>query len=269
MAKINFSTFLLYVNNDFASDDFCEKIVYKAEQNSIKEYNKTPFEFYVTFADRLLWIEIKTGKPYPYEDTVFDIKSKIKLPNPRNPSQAELRHQIFALYDCKAQSLYISNRKYLSILCLYLKEQSRIDNIIGKEIIKSIDEFCSEIAKIRSIRLVSKNTLFAQTDELFQTPSNTFGLGFPMQYKIDVTYDYVKITEKFKQQIKDFFLKRQSMQIDSFVCVGQDNEGLERYFNMEVFGQKIEIELTPNDKQMFSGIEARKELIQSIRTIRE
>ena len=37
---------------------------------------------------------------------------------------------------------------------------------------------------------------------------------------------------------------------------------------MEVFGQKIEIELTPNDKQMFSGIEVRKELIQSIRTIR-
>ena len=266
MAKINFSTFLLYVNGTLAISDFCKKISDSNNKNEIKEYQKNPYEFYTKFddTDNTLWIEIKTGNPYPYEDTVFDTKLKKKFPNPRNPEQAELRKQVFCLYDCDTKTLYVSNRKFISIICWYLKQQSGIYNIFTNEMLKSVDEFCSEIKKIKSIRLISKNTLFSQTDELFKTPSDAFGLGNPKQYEINVTYDYVKVTEKFKSKVKDFFIKRQSTQIDSFVCVGQDSEGFERYFNMDVFGKKIEINLTPNDKQLFSGIEVRKELINII-----
>lgn len=74
MAKINFSTFLLYVNDTLATSDFCKKISDSNNKNEIKEYQKNPYEFYTKFddTDNTLWIEIKTGTPYPYEDTVFD-----------------------------------------------------------------------------------------------------------------------------------------------------------------------------------------------------
>lgn len=119
MAKINFSTFLLYVNGTLAISDFCKKISDSNNKNEIKEYQKNPYEFYTKFddTDNTLWIEIKTGNPYPYEDTVFDTKLKKKFPNPRNPEQAELRKQVFCLYDCDTKTLYVSNRKFISIIC--------------------------------------------------------------------------------------------------------------------------------------------------------
>lgn len=267
MAKINFSTFLLYVNDTFATSDFCKKISDSNNKNGIKEYQKIPYEFYTKFDDNdnTLWIEIKTGNAYPYDDTVFDTRLKKKFPNPRNPDQAELRRQIFCLYNCNNKTLYVSNKNFILIICWYFRQQSGIDNIFTSEMIKSVDEFCSEIAKIKSIRLISKNTLFSQTDELFKTPSDTFGLGNPKQYEINVTYDYVKVTEKFKSKVKDLFIKRQSTQIDSFLCVGKDTNNLERYFNMETFGQKIQLEIEQNDKHMFSGIAVKMELIANIR----
>lgn len=273
MGEIAFSTCLLYVNDNVASYDFCKKFINTDEKdrNGIKEYNKKYYDFYSSFDGKKgnLWIEIKTGSPLPYADTVFDTEVKTSVPNPRSETQTELRHQVFVLYDCNDKILYISNRNYLEILCFYLRQETKAENIFTKEMIKSIDEFCNTISKIKNIKLVAKNTLFAQTDELFQATTNAFGLGNPKQYKINVTYDAVSITEKFKDKLKLFAQKRKSTEIDSFVCVGNDSEGIEQYFNIDTFGRRIKITVEENDQKMFSGIEVKKILCEKINKFSE
>lgn len=267
MAKITFSSLLLYVNDNLADLDFCKKIEENPEKNGIKMFQKNPFEFYSTFdkENKLLWIEVKTGKVFPYADTLYDIKTQEAVANPRKDTQAELRTQFFAFYDILNKNLYISNKSFVSTLLSYLRTVSKEENIVVKETIKSIEEFCEEISKIKTIKLISKNSLFAQNDDLFSKVINQYGLGNPEQFQISVNYNYALVTERFKNKIKDLFNKKQSTEIDSCICVGKDNNGLERYFNMETFGCKTEIDVSQNENKMFDGIEIKSKLLNILR----
>lgn len=115
MADIIFHKYLLYIGESQLKQEDCAKIANfsKNLKDHLFQYNKMPHEIYASDdkSNSCMWIYIKSGNSLPYDDNVIDVETNEKTVNPRQITQVELRQQIFALYDYKKQSFYISNTK--------------------------------------------------------------------------------------------------------------------------------------------------------------
>lgn len=271
MADIIFHKYLLYIGKNQLKQEDCAKVAdfSKNLKDHLFQYDKMPHELYVNDdkSNSCIWIYIKSGNSLPYDDNVIDVETNEKTMNPRQITQVELRQQIFALYDYKKQSFYISNTKSISILTSFFNQALNTHDITIKKILKDFNDVLKSFKSIKSIRLIARNNLFTQTDNLFKTITDSFGLGVPGQYRIDVNFEYATLTDSAIGKLKELNSKRLGADLDGFICVGRDDGGLESVFNMDTFISQISVKAAHNEKGMYSDIEVKSELIKQLGNI--
>jgi hypothetical protein len=69
------------------------------------------YEINVEKKDNYIWFAFDYGKPDPIDNKLTNINTGSKKDNPRENDEAELLHQLFALYDFNKNLLYISSLK--------------------------------------------------------------------------------------------------------------------------------------------------------------
>lgn len=268
MSDLTFHRCLLYNADELFDKSDCEKVVsYSRDlENHIFTYRKISHEIYTSIdeSNHCMWIYLKSGNSLPYNDTVVNIETNEKMANPRQINQAELRHQYFALYDYSQKSLYLSSLKIISTLRYFFDQAIGLQQITIKKIVKDFNDVLKTFKSIKSVRLIAKNSLFAQTNNLFQCVSDTFGLGIPGQYKIDVDFHYASLTEWATGKLRELNEKRLCGEIDNFICVGRDDTGLDSVFNMDTFTSSVTIKSDHDENGMYNDFEIKKELIKQL-----
>lgn len=167
--------------------------------------------------DRFFWLYAKHGSSLPYSDEAININNLTKIiKNKRQENEAELNHQVFAVYDNLNKTFYISNSHKTSFIQSFLKKKLSKDIIVKRYFI-SPEEFIEKIKSIGTISLTSKRNLFSQRSGLFENATDIFGLGQPEDFKININYNWNHKTEKFKSFFKKFIDSQKQMEIESLV----------------------------------------------------
>lgn len=213
--------------------------------------------------NRFLWIYIRYGGSLPYSQEVVDIKTDEIMANPRKINHVELNQQLFCLYDSKDYYFYLSNSKKKTFLEKYLKQTLSKDCII-KRFFKSKEDFVNNIQTIDSISFTSKNNLFSVNNELFGEPKDIFGLGQPENFKMQINYNNRSITTGFKDKFLNLIDKKDNSEIQSLVCIGKDDNGIESIFDINSFTQTRALNLKKDNAGMFEPDTVKQNLINNI-----
>ena len=268
MSDLTFHRCLIYNNENLFSKSDCEKVVSYSKdlKKHIFKYRNMPHEIYASIdeTNHCMWIYLKSGNSLPYDDTVIDVETNEKTANPRQITQVELRHQYFALYDYAQKALYLSTLKTICIFANFFTNAIGEENVTIKKVLKDFNDVLKTFKSIKSIRLIAKNGLFTQTNNLFQGVTDVFGLGIPGQYKIDVDFGYASLTEHAVGKLREINQKRLGGEIDTFICVGRDDSGLDGVFNMDTFTSSIKVKADHDEKGMFQDFEVKQELIKQL-----
>lgn len=228
---VSFSAYQLIIDDQFATRD---------NFNSLIKYNNSELLFSKVWHivelekidDNFYWIYVEYGKSLPHSPVVFNENNRQKEKNPRAEFHAELNRQLFCLYDVQDMVLYMSNSKKKNFISSFISEKLHKE-VILKSIVNNIDDFLATISHITKIELVRVRNLITLDADVFNTPTDVFGLGSPIDAKLEVNYSPTRTTEKFKKFLLDTIGKKQSGEIKSFVCIGQDESHFEAIFNLE------------------------------------
>lgn len=211
------------------------------------------------------WLYACYGSSTPYSKTVYNERDSVEEVNPRESFQAEMNRQIFVLYDSKTEILYLSELDKKAFLIKYLSESLRGKDVHLKNFMLDIDKFLERINGIKQIRFVKKRTLFDHGHKLFDIlpfDKDPFGFGEPEQLKVEFKYGFAKISGNFKEIIKTLVTRRKENRLDSLVCVGENDNKVERVFNINGLAETIKVNIAVADNGMYVESEVQKELIR-------
>jgi len=242
MNNLVFSAFQLII--DEHAPNIGKFVEYKEEQYDTKDntYRVTTQKI----DDKYYWIYMEYGGELPYGEKVYDKMTSKILNNPRTKNQAELNKQLFCLYDFRLDTFYISDGRKKGFLEEYLKHKLSQDIVI-KRFFKSPQEFIDYVQTIESISFTSKNNLFSINNDMFGDPKDIFGLGQPENFKMDISYNGRRITEKFKTSFFNLLSKKDMSEIQSLVCIGKDDNKMEAVFDISSFTQTIPLSLKKDE----------------------
>lgn len=201
--------------------------------------------------DRFFWIYIKYGKAKPYADEVINTETKEVFSNKRDIKEAELRNQIFCMYDYKHVTFYMSNILQKKFVQEFLQKTFNIEFNIKNYYIDP-DNFVKEITSINEITFWADNNLFS--GDIFNAVRDVFGEGeydkfcFKFETKNNSIFNRNKILE-FLNLMKD---KRANQEITKLKCVGKDDSGFEKIFNLETYLNKKLICASKDENAMYN-----------------
>lgn len=187
-----------------------------------------------------------------------------QLFNPRKPTQVEPDKQIFSIYDCESQVLYISNRQKIGFYRACLKEQIQKD-VFVKNFYINVDEFAEKIKTVSSVKLITTNNLFSAATKLFDEEKNVFGLGAPANFTLEAVFSDAGLTQKFVSKLKDILSWKQQGEVDALVCIGKDDRGVESIFNVDSFIEQVSFNLTKDRQGLYDPSEVMDALIGKVR----
>ncbi len=214
--------------------------------------------------DRFLWLYAAYGKAFPRTDQVIETTTFLPQANPRKPTQVEPDKQFFVIYDCESKVLHVSNRLKTGFCQSYLKSQTGQDFFI-KNFYVNVDEFAAKIKTISSVKLVTSNNLFSAATKLFEEEKNVFGLGVPANFDLEAEFSNASITDGFVRKLKEVLNWKNQGQVDSLVCIGQDDRGMEAIFNVDAFIEQITLVLKKDTQGLFVADEVKDALIIKIK----
>ncbi|TQR40804.1 hypothetical protein DMB95_06615 [Campylobacter sp. MIT 12-8780] len=212
-------------------------------ENDIYEFDSISYSVSCEIINnKMLWIYVKHGKAKPYAEEILNIDTKENKKNPRNPNEAELRNQIFYLYVPEELILYTSYFKKNKFLSEYLKDKFK-NKFSIKNYTISPDEFVKEITSVSYLKFASANkNLF--NGGIFGDVEDACGYGSAVNFSLEV---------KIKESIFDpgkclSFLARckkrkDNAEIDKMICIGEDDNGIEKIFNLETYLKKFNLKL--------------------------
>ena len=252
----------MIINNELPVKDDLKDIVEKF--NKEHTYTNTYYRIKVEdIADQFIWLVASHGKSAPHGEEVIDTINNTIINNPKQPHHAELNNQFFLLYDKNHSRLYISSNQKKSFVEDYFSSILSKD-VILKQYIVSVQEFSNRVQSISSIKLVSKNNLFSEQNDIMQDVKNTFGLGTPANYLLEVNFNKVNKTDKFKDFLNKVLNWRNGSEIDSLICVGNDDQDLQILFNLDTISEKIDISLVKNDNGLYNAEEVKKLILSKV-----
>lgn len=214
--------------------------------------------------DRFLWIYAKFGETLPYSNEVFDAEQEQIVSNPRNKTQAELNKQIFSLYDFQSSTLFLRNENSKTFLEKYFKETLEKDFVI-KAFFKNPQEFMESIAKIQKITFTSKRNVITSQVKLFDKIENIFGLGQPERFYIRMDYQGRKKTDEMIEFFQELKEKKDNLEIESLVVIGEDDNNVKSMFNIENYIQIAKIDASKNENGMYDENVIKNNLILKIK----
>ncbi len=200
--------------------------------------------------NNFFWIYIKYGKAKPYSNEVINTETKEVASNKREINEAELRNQIFCMYDFKHITFYTSNIKQKKFLQEFLQKTFCHEFNIKNYYINP-DEFVKEITSVNEITFWAHNNLFS--GDIFNAIKDAFGEGeydkfcFKLETKNKSIFNKDK-TLKFLNLMKE---KKQNQEITKIKCVGKDDSGFEKIFNLETYLNKKSIDASQDENAMY------------------
>lgn len=247
---VTFTTFQLIIDGVVPSVNVMQQLVVNAVGDCTKEGVQYKIVHRIDSSGLYYWLYAEYGKPLPLADELFDVEEKTSSKNPRKPSQAELRTQLFVLYDFSSSLLYISNASKTGFLQEFMCT-SLNKGVCIKKIYKTAEEFLEIIKLVDSIRLIAYSDLFTTKTGLFDESTNLFGLGEPNQLKLELKFFNAEKTISFNDLFLIWRDKLTRCEIGSMVCVGYDDKNMEIIFNTDSFANKIEVKAQKNNNGMY------------------
>ena len=200
--------------------------------------------------EQFFWMHIRYGKAKPYSDEVLNTETKEIMQNKREPNEAELRNQLFCMYVPRRAILYMSDFRKNTFLATYLKARFNNEFIIKKYFINP-EEFVKEITSIQSLKFagLDKN-LF--NNSVFSEVGDVLGYGQPIKFTIEAKIkDYNFDPKKCLNFLMFWKSKKEEQQIDKMICVGKDDRGFEKIFNLDTYLKRIQITTIKNENEMY------------------
>ncbi|EAK0297746.1 hypothetical protein XJ97_01545 [Campylobacter upsaliensis] len=213
--------------------------------------------------EKFFWIYIQYGKAKPYTNEVLNTETKEITQNKKKPNEAELRNQLFCMYVPTSAILYMSDFRKNTFLATYLKTRFNKDFIIKKYFINP-EEFVKEVTSIQSLKFVGLDkTLF--NNGIFSEVGDVLGYEQPIKFMIEAKFKDYKFD--FKKCL-DFLIfwkdKKEKQEIDKMICIGKDDKGIEKIFNLDTYLKKIQIVATKNENEMYNPQVIKENLLEKL-----
>jgi hypothetical protein len=187
-----------------------------------------------------VWLHFQYGRAQPYSDKVFHKALKTTQPNPRSIEQAELKQQLFALYQESTSNLFVSDLRKKGALGSYLTGKLG-EPVYVKNIYSSPEDFCKQISSISSITLSSDLGLLSHQIGLFKATADLFGLDSAENFNLRVDFGHAKIGDKFLASLKEAVNRQKTGEIRGMVCVGKNDDNIESIFNIDTLVKRYRI----------------------------
>lgn len=248
---ITFTTFQLIIGGVTPSIETLTQLVTCAQNEYAKHGEHYRINHKVDNTKSYYWFYAEYGKPLPLPDSLYDVDKHVTTKNLRQQNQAELRSQLFAIYNMRSNLLYLSNSKKCGFLEEYFKTYLKTDITI-KKIYTSAEDFLKIVQLIDSIKLISfNNDLFTQNTGLFDDSRNIFGLGNPEQLSIELKFLRAAKTPSFVERFLNWKERIAKCELDNLICVGFNDKNMEVIFNTDSFSNKIEVKAQKNNNGMY------------------
>jgi hypothetical protein len=259
--EFHFSSFQLIINEQTPSLEDLKPIL---DEDKYIDSNMHYLLDSVIIEDRFFWLYSQFGKSLPYSNEVIDNKTKEKKKNPRTEDDIELNKQLFCLYDSITKRFFISNSQKKKFLQCFFKEKLKKDITIKRYFV-SPKEFIEKIQKIDKISFTSRNNLFSNGDDIFKKSNNTFGLGEPIDFKLDLNYSGKDKTDVFVDFFNDLTERKKNLEIDSLVCIGRDDNDMESIFDISSYTQTIPLNTKKQDHGLYDENIIKRDLLDKIK----
>lgn len=242
MAKISFTALHLAIGEQLPKDP---KLLFKNVNCMAYKHNETDHQVTMRdMGDDMYWIYSQYGNQYPYAEEVFNTDNEETEKNPKKVVQVEQNHQLFGMYDYKMHEFYLTNTKKITFLETFFSEM--VNEVVWlKRFLKTPDEFFSEVSSIQTVKLITKSDLFNEDGNKHSIeiePKNVFGFGIPAQWELTASYDDKRPSKSFINKIKNLYSQKSDGSLQKLLCIGRDDKGIEKIFNLNSFTHKIEID---------------------------
>lgn len=258
--KLEFSSFQLYIDNNFAKkNDFIDL-------NDNFEYNIDDRYYTINteLTDKYLYIYSFYGMLNPRPMDVYNTTSGLREENPRQENQVEQDKQFFACYDFSSYTLYLSNSKSQKKFLFKLLSEKLQKNIGIKSVFKNLDEFYNEITSISKIKFTSiKKDLFSSNGNLQQTLQDNYGMEEPEEFFVEARFN-TPIRKTIKNTINRLRQQKGEGYLKKIIIQGLDDNGFSKVFNEETFVQKFEISAEKDEQQLFISDNIKELIMEKI-----
>ncbi len=258
--ELTFSAFQLLINKKIPTLEIFRSLIDEERYRNLGNYYRLEIEI---VEDRFFWLYARYGKPFPYSNEVVDIDTEETKENPKSENDIELNQQLFCLFDNIKKTLFISNSNKKSFLEAFLKDKLQQETVIKRHFL-SPEQFIEKIRTIDTISFTSENNLFKPENGIFNASKNMFGLGEPIDFKIDLNYNGQSKTEKFMKTFLSLNEKRINQEIKTLICIGKDDSDMETMFDINSFTQVISIKVKRN-KGMYEQTLVKDNLLLEIK----
>ena len=249
---ITFSTFLLISKKkiDFIS-------IFGQEEAEVHFTHKAAHYLVDTeiLDDAYLWIYMRYGSQFPYGDKVYNVSTYETESNPRSTNQVETSHQLFAILDLNKLILYVSHPSKKSTISSYLHKKTE-NEISIKMIIADIDGFIDMVKSIEEIKFTSKSNLLNQDESffsIFAMSKDICGLGAPTTLRVSLEFSHANVTNQFVECLRNMLYMQRNNSIDTLICIGLDDRGIETIFNTETLINKHHVKIRKDECGVYNS----------------
>ncbi len=216
------------------------------------------YEINIKKGNNYIWFTFDYGKPNPIDDKLTNINTGVKKDNPREDDEAELLHQLFALYDFNKGLLYLSRSHKEKMFEKMLQEKLK-RQFVTKKFFKSKDEFIGVLKKVNKISFTEARNLFNQNSKRRQALIDLTGTDAPENFTLDTSYS---ANSEIKNFIKELIESKSNSELQELVIRGIDNDDFHFVFNVDSFVQTILVTSTKNDNGKFDTDSVKQELLK-------
>lgn len=214
--------------------------------------------------NKIFWIYAEYGKEKPYTNKLLNVETKEYSQNKRNPNEAELRNQLFCMYIPYNAILYMSDFRKSRFLESYLKYKFN-RNFIIKKYFAEPKTFVEEINAVKSLKFVFMDKEFFNVG-VFENVKDVCGYGNDI-YNLTIEFK-VKDYKFNPKKCLDFLIKSKDKkyrgEIDRMICVGKDDKGVEKIFNLDTYLKKIKIPIQKDENEMYDAEIIKKYLLEQL-----
>ena len=214
--------------------------------------------------NKIFWIYAEYGKEKPYTNKLLNVETKEYSQNKRNPNEAELRNQLFCMYIPDIAILYMSDFRKSRFLESYLKYKFN-RNFIIKKYFAEPKTFVEEINAVKSLKFVFMDKEFFNVG-VFENVKDVCGYGNDI-YNLTIEFK-VKDYKFNPKKCLDFLIKSKDKkyrgEIDRMICVGKDDKGVEKIFNLDTYLKKIKIPIQKDENEMYDAEIIKKYLLEQL-----
>jgi hypothetical protein len=218
------------------------------------------YEVNVEKNDNYIWFVFDYGKPDPIDDKLTNIRTGLKKDNPRENDEAELLHQLFALYDFNKNLLYLSNLNKEKMFESMLQEKLQ-RHFVTKKFFKRKDEFINVLKEINKISFTEARNLFNQDSRTRQALKDLTGTDAPEKFTLDTSYSK---NSKIVEFVKKLIQSKNDSELNELVIRGVDNDNFGFVFNVDSFVQRISLSSKKNENGKFDAELIKRELLNRL-----